>query len=82
MDLAPELDGGWGWSSSAPSAGLKPVVELETAESREFLQVGSTLVQALLQCASVRAGGQSQSSGDKLIHCMRAEAVHITALSC
>lgn len=82
MDLATELAGGWGWLSSAPSAGLKPVVELETAESSEFLQVGSTLVQALLQCVSERAGGQLQSSGEKLIHCIRAEAVHVTALSC
>lgn len=40
MDLATDLTGGWGWLSSAPHAGLKPVEELETARSREFLQVG------------------------------------------
>lgn len=51
MDLTTEATGGWGWLSSAPHAGLKPVAELETAESRGFLQVGSTLVQALLQCS-------------------------------
>lgn len=80
--LNAELTGGWGWLSSASHAELKPVAELETAESREFLQVGSALVQALLQCVSVRTDGQSQSGGAKWIHHIGAEAVHVTALSC
>lgn len=82
MNLATDLTGVWDWLSSAPHAELKPVTELETAGSREFLQVGSALVQALLQCVSLGADGQSQSSGEKWTGCTRAEAVHITALSC
>lgn len=52
MNLATELTGGWDWLSSAPPC--RAQTGCRAAESREFLQEGSTFVQALLQCVSIR----------------------------